>query len=168
MQISRYITGLDDKPSSPSLLSKSFPLNDPYDIISYFDLPNNQGHLPKDMTSLFPDQENPVDDQISMDYLPPCSQPLMSSQDNKFSILPLTTSRKVDILYIDKLRQHDSPSTLFHQFCLNTNFLQQMMESGFEFGYPTSFSKAVIDDRFDLLQSLQIPSALTKRPSNIG
>ena len=114
MEISKFINGLNDGPSSPSLLSKSFPWNVPDDVISYFDLPSNQGHPPRDTTTLSPTQ-NPLDDQISMDSdLPPCSQPTSNPQDdNKFSILPLTRARKVDILY-DKLRQHESPSKTFH------------------------------------------------------
>ena len=49
MEISRFISGLNDGPSSPSLLSKSFPLNNLNEVISYFDLPNNQGHPPRDI-----------------------------------------------------------------------------------------------------------------------
>ena len=113
------------------------------------------------------------DDQISMDSdLPPCSQPPPNSQDaNKFSVLPLTKSGKVDILYIDKLRQHESSSKTFHQFCLNRNFLQQMIESGLEFGYPSHFTNSILEDRFDLLKSLYCGTALsvlTNKPTTFG
>ena len=44
MDISRFIFGLYNGPSSPSLFFKSFPQVNPDEVISYFDLPNNQGH----------------------------------------------------------------------------------------------------------------------------
>ena len=87
MDISEFISGLNIGPSSPSLLSKSFPQSNPNENISYFDLPNNQGHPPKDTSS--PSQtKNSLDDQNSMDSdLPPCSQPPTSLQDaNRFSV----------------------------------------------------------------------------------
>ena len=89
--------------------------------------------------------------------LPPCTQPPANLQDvNKFSVLPLTKSGRVDILYIDKLRQHESPNKSFIQFCLNKNFLQQMIDSGLEFGYPSHFTNSILEDRFELLLSLQL------------
>ena len=66
MDISEFISGLNIGPSSPSLLSKSFPQNNPHENISYFDLPNNQGHPPRDTSS--PSQtKNSLDDENSMD-----------------------------------------------------------------------------------------------------
>ena len=85
------------------------------------------------------------------------SQPRIPTPPTIFkeATLPYTDEGKVDILFIEQLRNQEAPLLSLTQFCIYRGFTVEMIETSSEFDYPLKYKRGIIKQPLAIIEAIQ-------------